>query len=87
MLCVYSIGAPIGAGLISREKHYHPLTHVEQHISVSQTEAECGYLHLQWDTECTCRLHTFYSYPALDVRELQVQYPPFLSGSLLHVVL
>ncbi len=25
MLCAYSIRAPIGAGLISREKHYHPL--------------------------------------------------------------
>ena len=25
MLCAYSIGAPIGAGQISREKHYHPL--------------------------------------------------------------
>ncbi len=25
MLCAYSIGAPIGAGLISREKHYDPL--------------------------------------------------------------
>ncbi len=24
MLCAYSIGAPIGAGQISREKHYHP---------------------------------------------------------------
>ncbi len=24
MLCVYSIGAPIGAGQISREKHYDP---------------------------------------------------------------
>ncbi len=26
LLCAYSIGAPIGAGLISREKHYHPLS-------------------------------------------------------------
>ncbi len=25
MSCAYSIGAPIGAGLISREKHYDPL--------------------------------------------------------------
>ncbi len=29
MLCAYSIGAPIGAGLISREKHYHLLLSVE----------------------------------------------------------
>ncbi len=28
MLCAYSIGAPIGAGLISREKHYHPLCQI-----------------------------------------------------------
>ncbi len=25
VLCAYSIGAPIGAGLISREKHHDPL--------------------------------------------------------------
>ncbi len=31
MLCAYSIGAPIGAGLISREKYYDPL-HCDQYI-------------------------------------------------------
>ncbi len=28
MLCANSIGAPIGAGRISRENHYHFLSHV-----------------------------------------------------------
>ena len=32
MVCAYSIGAPIGAGQISREKHYHPLHQLVLHI-------------------------------------------------------
>ncbi len=35
MLCTYSIGAPIGAGRISGEKHYHPFDELDSDLKTT----------------------------------------------------
>ena len=45
-LCAYSIGSPIGAGLISREKHYHPF---HQSCCLFEYEWICCKLHFGMD--------------------------------------